>query len=67
MDDVDRHAEAGAEPEQRAGVLGDVGLIEGQIDGHRRSSMPGARTERSAVGIVSQHAVVACPASLDKC
>src|SRR5437868_63436 len=37
MDDVDRNAEAGAEPEQGAGVLRDVRLIEGELTGMARS------------------------------
>jgi hypothetical protein len=32
---MDRDAEAGAEPEQGAGVLGDIGLVEDEVDGHR--------------------------------
>ena len=33
LDDVDRDAEAGGEPQHRAGVLRDVGLVEGERDG----------------------------------
>jgi hypothetical protein len=32
VDDVDRHAEAGAESQHRAGVLGDVGLVEREVE-----------------------------------
>ena len=35
LDDVDRNAEAGGEAQERAGVLRDVGLVEGEAR-HRR-------------------------------
>lgn len=41
VNDVQRDPEAGAEPEQGAGVLRDVGLIEGQFDGDSRLLLPG--------------------------
>jgi hypothetical protein len=34
MDDVDDDAETRSEPQQGAGILGDVGLVEGEFDGH---------------------------------
>jgi hypothetical protein len=33
MDDVDLDAEARAEPERRPGILGKIGLVEGEFDG----------------------------------
>ena len=30
LDDMGLHAEAGASPQHRAGILGDVGLVEGE-------------------------------------
>jgi hypothetical protein len=33
VDDVQPDAQAGSEPEQRAGVLRDVGLVEREFDG----------------------------------
>ncbi len=33
VDDVDAHAQAGPQAEQGAGILGDVGLIQRQVDG----------------------------------
>ena len=54
MDDVDGDAEAGAEPEQGAGILGDVGLVEGEVDGHGGAVLA-AQTGEIRVGIVSQY------------
>jgi hypothetical protein len=34
MDDVHGNAQTCTEPQQSAGVLGDVGLVEGEFDGH---------------------------------
>ena len=51
MDDVDADAEAGAEPQYLPDVLGNVGLIEGEIDGD--SVAPGISLWWG-VGIVSQ-------------
>ncbi|MNL52467.1 hypothetical protein D3C87_1756480 [compost metagenome] len=52
---MDGDAEAGAEPQQRAGIGGDVGLVEGQDYGHGWF-LNGTRAPVFAVasGIVSQ-------------
>ena len=56
MDDVHRDAEAGAQPQHGAGVLGDIGLVEGKVEGDlgwlRRLG------SQMAVGIVSHEAKV---------
>ena len=33
LDDVHRHAQAGAKPDQAGGVLGDIGLVKGEAHG----------------------------------
>ena len=43
LDDVRLDAEAGGEPENRAGVLGDIGLVEGDPHGARFGRAPRAR------------------------
>jgi hypothetical protein len=34
VDDMHNHPEAGAKPQQSAGILRDIGLVEGEVDRH---------------------------------
>src|SRR5690606_13165236 len=51
MDDMHSHPDAGAEPDQRAGILSDIGLIEGQIDRHRHRFLLVALRARSRLSL----------------
>ena len=51
VDDVDAHTQAGAESQHRAGVLGDIGLVEREVERDFRTLRRAA--SKLAGGIVS--------------